>query len=439
MAEAGQPTGPADGRVRLALASSGQERAWVADQLSQDAPACHVADRFTIRAAIGEPEIRSALERLVRRHASLRTGFRVVHGVLWQVIHPWTELPVESVDLADLTDDERARRCDALADELMYAEFDLGQPPLWRAALAALGDGGWVLIFAAHHAICDPASLFNLHAELAELCAAAEQRRDPVLPCLRLDYADYADQQRARLGGGPGRSGDFWRRQLAELPTVHGIPTDRPRPAKRTFAGAEVRAELPAEALSALPDLAWRHRAAPSVVLVAAYAALIHRWSGQDDIVIGMPVTGRHRPELLPLVGTFVNMIALRLDASGRPSFADLINRVRDVWLAALDHQETPFQEVADLVAGPRRSGIQPVYQLGFNVLTDRGFGPPSAAAEDDLLLEVAGGLVRLEYATALFDRATARDLLDDYVGILLAGLAKPLTPLPGPHLVSVT
>jgi non-ribosomal peptide synthetase component F len=189
---------------------------------------------------------------------------------------------------------------------------------------------------------------------------------------------------------------------------------------------------LPPETVAALPDVARRFRATPFMVLLAAYVALIHRRSERDDVVVGVPVGGRDRPELLPLIGMFVNMVVLRTDASGDPAFAELVERVRDVALAAWDHQEMPYQKLVEKHAGDREPGVPPLYQLGFNLLTTPGFSTTSATAEDDLLLEVAGGQVRLEHSTSLFDGATARGILDDYVRVLSAAVADTETRLSG-------
>jgi hypothetical protein len=421
--------GRLEGGPRVVAASYAQERVWLASQFAHDAPIYHVVDKLVVHARISDGQMRDAFAVVVARHETLRTAFIIVDGVLTEVVHPQVDIPLDFVDLRGEDEDKRAERCDVIADSLKYAGFDLRRAPLWRAVLIRLGDGDWVVPFVAHHTVFDAASVFNLYAELTEICVAKEQSREPSLPELPFQYGDYAVLQRDRLAAAdPAGLERFWRSQLVGLPPVHGIPLDHPRPVERTFAGADVRAELPAAAVAALPEAARRHRATPFMVLLAAYVALVHRRSGHDVVVVGVPVAGRDRPELLPLIGTFVNMVVLRVDASPDPTFAELIDRVRDVSLAAWNHQEMPFQKLVELFAGPRRPGVPPLYQLGFNLLATRYFGPSSSTAEDDLLLEVAEGLARLEYNTALFDRGTAESLLSDYVSVLAAGLAAPET-----------
>lgn len=424
------------GPVQTTVASYGQERVWLASQLSRDVPTYHVADRFEIHADVSFEQIGAAFATLAARHPSLRTALLYRGGGLCQAVHARIEPPVRAVDLSGVEEEKQAEACDGLADELMYAGFDLERPPLWRAAAVLLGAGVWRVLFVAHHTVCDPASLLNIHAELTELCVAAEQGRDPVLPHLPRDYAGFALAQRDRLAAAPFRaSAEFWARSLAGSPAVHGIPTDRPRPAGRTFAGAEVWTELPASVPAAAAALVGEEASMSFTVLLAAFAALAHRRSGADDVVVGVPVAGRDHSELLPMVGTFVNMVVLRVSAAGDPAFAEFADRVRRVWTEARAHREMPFQHVVELVAAGRSAAVPPVYQLGFNMPADRGPGRPSTTAEDDLLLEVTGRRVRLEYNTALFEARTARGLLEDFAGILVTGVGHPdarLSELPG-------
>lgn len=427
------PTGCPGVTGRAVTASYAQERMWLISQLAHDGPLYHVADKLVVHARLDEASMRAALDAVVARHEPLRTAFTLTNGLLTAVIFPRVDCTIDFVDLSGEDELCQAERCDAIADGLRYAEFDLGQPPLWRATLIQLADGHWMVPFVAHHAVFDSASLFNLRAELTEICVSAAQGRPPSLPDLPVRYSEYATRQRERLAReavAPGELVEFWRSQLAGLPAEHGMPLDHPRPARRTFAGADVRTKLPAAVTAGLLATARDSRTTPFMVLLAAYLALVHRRSGYDDVIVGVPVAGRDQPELLPLIGTFVNMVVLRVDTSADPTFAELVGRVRDVCAAAWAHQEMPFQRLVELFADQRRASVPPLYQLGFNLPAPADLGSASSAAEDDLLLEVAGDLVRIEYNTALFDQRTAAGLLDDYAGILAAGLAATRTPL---------
>ncbi|WSQ12843.1 condensation domain-containing protein [Streptomyces sp. NBC_01231] len=428
--------GPAARAVpRVVPASFAQERVWFASRMAADASAYRVVDELVVHAGVTETDLRDAFALLVRRHEALRTALRVVDGRLMQYVFPEVDLPLRHTDLTGADDTRRADVRRSRRAELARRPFDPQRAPLWRAELLALGRTEWVVVFAAHHAVYDAASRFNLHAELTEICAAVEQGRKPELPELPLSYTGYAQRERDRLS--PRRRTELaahWGARLAPLPPVHRLPLDRPRPAARTFEGAEVRAGLPPEVTTALPGAARRLGTEPVMLCLAAYVALLHRHSGQDDIVVGLPVTGRRPADVLPLIGTFVNMLVVRVDAGGGPSFAELVGRVRSAVRVEEGH-DIPFQTLVELLPAPRLPGVPPLYQLAFNHVPAGG-GPDagsagSAGCEDDLLLEVTADTVRVEYDVALVDEATARTLLADYLVLLAAGTAAADAPLP--------
>ncbi|MFB7908826.1 condensation domain-containing protein [Kitasatospora sp. NPDC056076] len=451
--------GPGAEGARIARAAHGQELVWRTGRRSGGLLLQHVADTFRLDAAVDGEQVRSALAALTARHTALRTSVRVLDGELRQVVHPGIELPVEFTDLSGPDDGKRAERLAEIADQAAVLPFDPARAPLWRAVAVRLGEADWAVVLVAHQLVCDPASLFLLNAELAELCAAEEQGRAPVLPDRLLDFADHADRQhgrdryeRARRRGRDRRyeqgrqydqdrpephadTAEFWRSRLAGRPSGHGLPLDRPRPAVRAFAGAEVRAEFPSGLAAALRAGARRLGGSPAPVLLAGYAALLHHRSGRTDHLIGVPVSGRRGPETLSLVGALAGQVVLRLDTSGDPSFAALVERVRDVASAAWQHQELSVADLQDVADPAEPSAGQPpgapVHQLAFT-LAEGELGAPCGYAEDDLLLEVADRAARLVYDTELFAPATARALLDDYLALLAAGLAEPAAPLSG-------
>lgn len=412
-------------------ASYAQERVWFASQIAGDQPVYHVVDDVAISSPVAADDVLAALRACSERHETLRTSFRVRAGELMQVVHDHVTPPVDVLDLSHLGPDEQRERVEELFAELAIAPLALDQAPLWRATLIRLDATDWVvarwlLLFAAHHAMFDAASALNLRAELTELCAATAQQRAPSLPELTIQYADFAVWQRNRLAS--GRMDEllgYWTKTLDGLPTVHGLATDRPRPSMRSFAGADHIFPLPDGAESAAANLARQASATPFMVLFAAYVALLHRHSASDDIVIGLPVAGRDRPEVQPLIGMFVNMIVVRADVAGDPAFSVLLDRVRRALLEAWDHQEMPFQKLVEVLADRRDLGVPPLYQLGFNFISV-GFSRASAAAEDDLMLEISRGHGRVEYNTALFTEGTARWLADGYSAVLTAVLANP-------------
>ncbi|MFJ2214316.1 condensation domain-containing protein [Streptomyces sp. NPDC101062] len=420
---------------RAVPASSAQERVWFADRMAPDASAYRIVDELVVHAEVTEADLRGAFDLLVRRHETLRTALRIVDGRLTQYVLPRIDPALRHTDLTCADDARQADVRRSRRAELVRQPFDLERAPLWRAELLALGETEWAVVFAAHHVIYDAASRFNLHVELTEICAAVEQGREPRLPELPLSYTGYAQRERDRLS--PRRRAElaaYWRTRLARLPSVHRLPLDRPRPAARTFAGAEVRAGLPPVVTDSLPGSARRLGTEPVMLCLAAYVALLHGHSGQEDIVVGLPVTGRRRADVLPMIGTFVNMLVVRVDMSGTPTFAELVGRVR-VAAQVEERYDIPFQTLVELLPVPRLPGVPPLYQLAFNhVPADGGPGAVSsgsAGCEDDLLLEITADTVRIVYNVALVGKSTADALLADYLALLAAGLSAPDDPLP--------
>ncbi|MEV7422001.1 condensation domain-containing protein [Streptomyces sp. NPDC091212] len=420
---------------RAVPASSAQERVWFADRMAPDASAYRIVDELVVHAEVTEADLRGAFALLVRRHEALRTALRIVDGRLTQYVLPRIDPELRHTDLTGADDARQADVRRSRRAELVRLPFDLERAPLWRAELLALGETQWAVVFAAHHVVYDAASRFNLHVELTEICAAVEQGREPKLPELPLSYTGYAQRERDRLS--PPRRAElaaYWRTRLAGLPPVHRLPLDRPRPAARTFEGAEVRACLPPEVTASLPGSARRLGTEPVMLCLAAYVALLHRHSGQEDIVVGLPVTGRRQADLLPMIGTFVNMLVVRVDVSGTPAFAELVGRVRAA-AHVEERYDIPFQTLVELLPVPRLPGVPPLYQLAFNHVPAGG-GPGAAPSgsggcEDDLLLEVTADTVRIEYNAALVEKSTADTLLADYLALLVAGLSDADMPLP--------
>ena len=406
-------------------ASYAQERVWLASQLAREAPVYHVVDEFPLPYPLTRDEVLAALGEVCRRHEPLRTSFLLEAGELRQLVHQEVVLPVEHLDLAG-RQDEAPARVRELLDRMAYAPIRLDRAPLWRATLVHRGDADWLLLFVAHHTVVDAASELILRAELTELCAAAAGGRAAELAELPIRYGDYAVWQRDRmLRGELDRLLGFWREALVGLPPVHGVPTDRPHPPERSFAGRDLVMDLPVGVESELPGLGRRLATTPFTVLLAGYLALLHRLSGREDLVVGIPVAGRDRPELQPLVGMFVNIVVVRVRVPGDPTFAELVGIVREALLDVWEHQEMPFQKLVETLAGNREPGVPPLYQVAFNY-QDVGFSRRSATTEDDLMLEICGGQARLEYNTALFEPGTAAEIAAGLHRVLVAALADP-------------
>lgn len=431
-------------------ASAAQERIWFASQLSSDAALYHVYDEIPLgrllddtgdRPADGTASpaalqeagtlVAGALATVVARHEALRTTVhRRDDGGLVQRVTTALTAPLAVWDLGGLAEAARERELHERLATMLATPIDVTRAPLWRAALVRLADDDWRCMMSVHHAVTDGASLLVVRGELTELVAAARGRRPAALPQIGLQYADYAEWQRSGMDDTLDELDAFWDGYLADLPAVHRIPLDLPRPAERSFAAADVYRTLPATTAAAVTRFATEHRSSDFMVLCTAFLAVVRRWSGADDLVVGLPVTGRDRPELDRVVGMFVNMVVLRVDASGDPTFAELLSRTRAGVLEVLEHQQMPFQRLVGRHATRAGAGVPPLYQLGFNHLAMRQRASVTSA-EDDLGCEIGvdehGRLgIRIEYTTDLFLPATADALAQDLAATVTAALADP-------------
>ncbi|WP_406068788.1 amino acid adenylation domain-containing protein [Micromonospora sp. NBC_01638] len=408
-------------------ASYGQERLWLVDQVEPNSPAFNIVTSVHLPYPLAASEIVGAFREVVSRHEALRTSLRAVDGEPCQVVHGSVAVEVAEVDLRGQPPEALTARYEAES----VRPIPLDAPPLWRATLVRLADAEWRFVLVAHHAIFDGASIPNLRTELTELCRSLVNGSPARLPELTIQYPDFANWQRDQLSGDTLAAHlRHWRAVLDGVPFVHTLPTDRPRPARGPAPGADVAADLPDGLAAEVAGLARRLRATPFMLFLAAYATLVHRLSGDREVVVGVPVGGRELPEVQPLIGMFVNTLVLRLDLSGDPSFAVLVDRVRGQLGQAWEFQDTPFQKVVEAVAPRRDPSVSPLYQLGFNYLPDVGTGTGNGVARDELMLGVTDRYVRLEYHATLFTEATARTLVDRYLRLLSAAVGGPDTPL---------
>lgn len=411
-------------------ASYAQERVWLANQLDPDSPVYNVSLPEGLPDGVTVEQATEALRQVVARHEALRTHLRAEGDALVQVVRAAGPVTLEVVDLSDVDAADEKARSFTVAEEQARTPIPLDQPPLWRAKLARYSGDRFALLFVAHHAVFDSHSILVLRQEIAELCRAAVEGREPRLPKLEIQYADYSAWQRDQLAGdGLADQLAFWRDRLVGAPAVIGLPTDRPRPSQPTFAGDEVWFDMPAGLLDRIGELGRQASATPQMVLLSAYAALLARLSGSDDVVLGLSTSGRDLPELAPLIGMFVNPVVLRVDVSGDPTFTELLARVRGGLLDVMEHWHTPFQSIVEAVAPQRDPAVQPVFQVAFNYIPDSGFdGITLGTTKDDLAFDVTDGRSRLLYRTALFDRSTAESVVDRYLRLLDAAVTAPDT-----------
>ncbi|MEU6205010.1 amino acid adenylation domain-containing protein [Micromonospora musae] len=409
-------------------ASFAQERIWIANQLDAASPVYNISNPWQFPVGVAVEQANDVLNQVVARHETLRTHLRVDDGTLVQVIRAAERVELPQVDLRGLSDAEQARRYDAELTELARTPIPLDAPPLWRARLHQLADDRVTLLFVVHHALFDSHSSVLFAAELAAFSRAALTGAPAEVPELPVQYADFAVWQREQLTGAElDRQLAFWRERLAGAPAATGLPLDRTRPAELGFAGDEVHFELPEGLLDRATALGAGTAATPYMVLLAAFAALLSRTAGEEDVVVGVSTAGRDDPELTPLIGMFVNPVALRCDLSGDPTFADLLVRVRDGLVDALEHGQTPFQRLVEAVAPQRDPSVQPIFQTALNYIPASGLDAVAlGTTKDDLAFDITTETSRLVYRTALFDRATAETVAARYVRLLEAAVADP-------------
>jgi amino acid adenylation domain-containing protein len=349
--------------------------------------------------------------------------------------------------------DRAAAEARRLAEAEAATPFDLERGPLLRARLIHAAAGRHLLLVTMHHIISDGWSIRLLLSELTRLYAAASGSAPP-LPPLPVQYADYAAWQRRWLAGEVFASQlDYWRRELAgELPVLE-LPIDHPRPAVQTFRGGAQRLPVPAPLTAALRALSRREGASLFMTLLAGFAVLLHRFGGQEDILMGIPIAGRQHREIEPLIGFFLNSLVLRSDLSGRPSFRELLRRVRRAALDAFAHQDLPFERLLQELQPERDLSRTPLFQVYFNFqnLPEPPFAMPGVEVEEvleveelskfDLTLYVHddGGEVRLHlvYNAALFAAERIAEALRQYLALLEQAAAEPDAPTAGFSLVT--
>ncbi|HYH79588.1 MAG TPA: condensation domain-containing protein, partial [Longimicrobium sp.] len=422
-----------DGRLPLSFA---QERLWFIDRLEPGSAVYNLSAALRLGGALDGAALERSLSEIVRRHEALRTVFAEADGSPVQVIAPFVgfSLPVE--DLSELGAADREAALRRRAGEEARRPFDLAAGPLFRAALLRLGAEDHVLLLSMHHVVSDGWSMGVLSRECSVLYAAYREGRESPLPELAVQYADYAVWQREQLAGEVlERQLSYWRERLADAPALLELPTDHPRPAVRTFRGANERVQLPAEVLERLRALGRQEGASLYMVVLSAFQVLLSKYSGSEDIVVGSPIAGRTRGEVEGLIGFFVNTLVLRTDVSGDPSFRELLGRVREVTLGAYEHQEVPFEKLVAELQPERSSSHSPLFQVAFTLdnaqgtggglagLSVQGVGTEFEVAKFDLsltLTETAQALRGgLNYSTDLFERGTAERMLGHLARVL--------------------
>jgi amino acid adenylation domain-containing protein/non-ribosomal peptide synthase protein (TIGR01720 family) len=431
---------PRDGDLPLSFS---QQRLWFLAQLEGPNSAYNLSSAVRLDGALDVTALERAISTVIARHEVLRTRFPDSGGKPAQRISEATAFQLSIRDLTNLPDAKQHKEVLRLAGEESDRPFDLATGPLLRISLFRLKPDAHVLLLVMHHVISDGWSMGVLVREVSALYAAFHNAEQPNLPELRIQYADFSAWQRARLQAERGQAQlAYWKEKLAAAPVVLELPTDRPRPAIQSFHGSSQHFRLSPELKAKLQTLARESGTSLFMVLLAALAALLSRYTNQRDIIIGSPVTNRPVVDLEPLIGFFVNTIALRIDLSRDPSFRELLDRVRRVALDSYANQEIPFEQLVDALELDRNLSHSPIFQvmlayentpaatLQLSGLSATPLQVETTSTKFDLTLYVDESAADLtgtfEFNTDLFDGQTITRMIGNFEALLEASVANP-------------
>ncbi len=430
-------------RTQRLPVSFAQKRLWVMDRMRPGNSAYNISGAIRLQGALDAEVLGRCVDEIVRRHESLRTAFELEGDEPVQRIAPALSVPLGFVDLSDLPEAQRMATAVQLVMKEAGRSFDLARAPLIHLSLLRLSPQEHVLVLVMHHIISDGWSRGVLIRDLMALYEAFSAHKPSPLAEPAVHYADFACWQRSWLRGEVLEAQlAYWRRQLEGAPPVLALPTDRPRPATQSLRGAHHRASLPPPLVEALKRFSRAEGATLFMTLMAAFQALLARYTGQDDIPVGTDVAGRNHAALDGLIGFFVNQLVIRGRLEGDPTFRTLLARVRETALEAYAHQDLPFEELVRAVNPERGLGHSPLFQVKLAMqnmpvtelqlpgLSLSGVQFENATSKFDITLvleEFEGSLVGLwEFSTDLFDEDTIVRMAGAYQRVLEAVAAAP-------------
>jgi amino acid adenylation domain-containing protein len=433
--------------------SFAQQRLWFLSQLEPDSPFYNIPAAVRLIGPLNVAALTDSLKEVVRRHESLRTSFGIKDGVAVQLIAPEVKMEVALHDLSHLPPSDQQPAALHLAALDAQLPFDLSHPPLLRCSLLRLDNQEHIVLLTLHHIISDGWSMSVLVKEVAALYESRVSGAESKLAELGVQYVDYAVWQREWLSGEVlEEQVKYWRERLAGAQVLE-LPTDRPRPPVQTYQGARHKFLLPGRLFEDIKALSQRAGTTPFMTLLAGFQTLLHRYTGQNDIVVGTPVAGRNRLETEPLIGLFVNTLVMRANIEPRSSFSNLLEQVRKRVLEAQTYQDLPFERLVEILQPERDLSRQPLFQVMFvmqNPLLQTMRLPglklipmevENTTAKFDLMLEMeetAQGLEgTFEYNTDLFDASSIERLSLHLQSLLFSISQDPLQHLSRLNLLS--
>jgi amino acid adenylation domain-containing protein len=430
------PERPHNGTFDSLPLSFAQQRLWFLSQLDPTSTAYNIVSVYRVQSRLNVAALEYSLRAIIQRHETLRTTFPIVDGEPKQIISSNVSVTVGVESLQDVPQSKREMEVDRLIREEIQQPFDLTRGPLLRAKLLRVGEDHHVVVFTMHHIISDGWSMDIFYRELTAHYNTFSLGQPTPLPQLPIQYADYAVWQRQQLQGERLKELlAFWTRRLNGAPPLLELPADRRRPPTKTSRGARSVVRFPFRLTAALKALSQQEGTTLFMTLLAAFQTLLFRYTGQDDLLVGTPVSGRNWIETEALIGFFVNTLVMRTDMSGNPSFRLLLHRVRDGCLEAYEHQDLPFEQVVEIVRPERTLSYAPLVQVTFILQNTpkQAWGIPGllwtplridrGTAKFDVTLSLTDtpqGLTgSLEYSTDLFDAATITRMIGHFQTLL--------------------
>ncbi len=423
--------------------SFAQQRQWFLSQLEPDNPFYNIPIAIHLQGTLKIHILYQAFLEVIHRHEILRTAFQTIDGKPKLIISEHGELQIPMIDLSHLSETQKETTIEQLILLETLQHFDISISPLLRIKLLYLNQQKHILLLTFHHIITDGWSMGILLDELSTLYQAFLNQEPSPLEELPIQYLDFANWQRQWLQGEVLENQlSYWRRQLENAPTLSELPANRLRPPVQTIQGASYTFQISRPQLDGLKRLSQQSGSTLFITLITAFYALIHRYTGNEDIIIGSPVANRNRSEIEKLIGFFVNTLALRVNLSGNPTFEELLQRVRQVALEAYAHQDLPFEQLLEELNISRSLSYTPLFQIMFVLqnaplktvkISDLSWSPidiPSKTAKFDLTLSLTDTEDRLtgkfEYNTHLFEPMTISKLAEHFQNFLKAIIINP-------------
>jgi amino acid adenylation domain-containing protein len=421
--------------------SFSQQRLWNIDQVQGGSVEYNMPIVLHLKGNLNHDALTLCFKTIVDRHSILRTTYHAQYGNPYQVVQNDFDFSLPCKDISELAYASKKAALDKQIEQLLTLAFDLSQDLMIRGVLIKLADNEHVLTLVMHHIASDGWSQGVMINELARLYEAYSQNKHNPLPSTELQYSDYAYWQKEWLKGDALKQlSSYWTDLLADIPLLHGLPTDFPRPSQQSYRGKQLDRKLPRSTLSVLNQLARKHNTTLFNVLNTAFSCLIARYSGETDIVIGTPVANRDNVDVQAMIGSFINNIVIRTDVSKYQSFEQLLTQTRQQSLASFEHQQMPFDTLVEKLQPERSLSFHPIFQIMF-VLQNNDYEGLALSGLDievdmlddnyarfDITLEARESTEGISfnwvYATDLFTEKSINQLADSF-NVMLDSIAR--------------